>query len=146
MSTADCAEICERLYNESVSRFAGLAPSDESGRANTQLSQSLQDIERAFCTTAITSICKATFKKAVNNGGSANPDKILRFFKDDLGADWESLNEAKKVLADLTIDGDSMALNQDSGTMKAQFQSLCRPFLSVLTDISVPSSATVDND
>lgn len=146
MSASDCAVTCERLYDKAVSAIVELPPTEQNGKIDGHLLQNGKDYKRAFCAAAITSICEATFHRAMTNGSTANPDKLLCFFENELGSDWESLIEAAKVLADLTIEGRSVMLNRENETVKEQFQSLCKPFLTVLMTESASSYETITDN
>ena len=146
MSTAECAAMCEQLYDEAISGYATSSTLPAIGTATGKMPQTKQEIERAFCTIAINSICEATLRRTLDNEASVNIESLVTFFENNLGSDWEAFIEATKVLADLTIDGRSAALNGESDAVKTQFRSLCKPFLSVLTATPAFSNKIIAND
>ena len=146
MSTAECAAMCEQLYDEAISGYATSSTLPAIGTATGKMPQTKQEIERAFCTVAINSICEATLRRTLDNEASVNVESLVAFFENNLGSDWESFIEATKVLADLTIDGRSAALNGESDAVKTQFRLLCKPFLSVLTAMPAFSHKIIANE
>lgn len=146
MTTVDCATLCEQLYDRAIHDNVTSCPEVQTGKIVGSLPQFEGGYERAFCTAAITSICKATFQRAMSDDSVSDKEDLVNFFEQHLASDWESLIEATKVLADLCIDGDSVALNRDGGTMRVQFQALCKPFLAILTDSTASSVVSPAND
>ena len=45
---------------------------------------------------------------------------------------WQSVLEAAKVIAELTINGRSASLDYESKSTQAQFRALCEPFKAIL--------------
>ena len=146
MSTAECAVMCEQLYDEAISGYATSSTLPVIGTDNGNLPQTKREIERAFCMVAINSICEATIRRAIGDEESDYTESLVAFFENNLGSDWESFIEATKVLADLTIDGSSAALKGESEAVRAQFRSLCKPFLSVLTATPAFSNKIIANE
>lgn len=146
MSTTECAVMCEQLYDEAISGYATSSTLRVIGTDNGNLPQTKREIERAFCMVAVNCICEATIRKAIGENESENTENLVDFFENNLGSDWESFIEATKVLADLTIEGRSAALNGESDAVKAQFRSLGKPFLSVLTATPAFSHKIIANE
>lgn len=146
MSVPACASLCEQLYENAVERYAASRSKAESGKALGNLPQLQNHYEQAFCTIVLACICKATFQRAMMNSDTSERNSLLRFFEEDLAFDWESFIEATKVLTGLTMEGNSVQLAHESEAMKSQFQSLCKPFLLLLTEKTVPSEIDTEKD
>lgn len=138
--------LCEQLYDKVIHDYVTSCPEVQTGKIVGSLPQFEGGYERAFCTAAITSICKTTFQRAMSDDSVSDKEDLVNFFEQHLASDWESLIEATKVLTDLCIDGNSVALNRDGGTMRVQFQALCKPFLAILTDSTASSVVSPAND
>lgn len=138
MSASACASECEQQYEEAIGNAATIIANDEHGkwRGNVPYGSTVpESLERAFCMTALSAICEASFCRVLGQDGEPSKGiRLLPFFYKDLGGDWQSFIEAAKALADMAIDGGSSALEQESPAVKSEFQSLCRPFLAAIFD------------
>ena len=137
MSITDCAVMCEQLYNEALANYAASSTLPSSDNLSGNLPKTKQEIERAFCSVALTCICEASYYKAMLSGCRVDITMLEEFFEQQLGTDWESFLEATKVLADLSIDGTAMGLNGESEAVKRRFRSLCKPFLSAVAPVPI---------
>lgn len=146
MSVTACAALCEQLYDDAMETYATSRSAGESGNRMGNLPESKNDYGQDICSIALAYICKATFQRAMNDGGVYDKADLLRFFEQDLAYDWESLFEAAKVLTELTLDGSSAQLSQESETIQSQFESLCKPFLMLLTEKPIVSITSTVND
>lgn len=97
--------------------------------------------------TALTAICEATFHQVLGLGtDNTLATSLLPFFYKDLGGDWLSFIEVAKAISELTLDGNSPALQKESTAIKSQFQSLCRPFLAIVANQEVLNPCIGNND
>ena len=143
MSASACASECEQLYEDATEEVAIILQKTGNGNSIGKLpcwSNIPESVGHAFCITALTSVCKATFHQVLGQ----ETDKplatsLLPFFYKDLGGDWLSFIEAAKAISELALDGSSPALQQESAAIKSQFQSLCRPFLAIIANQEVSS-------
>jgi len=106
-----------------------------------------ESVGHAFCMTALTAVCEATFHQVLSQEtDNALVTSLLPFFYKDLGGDWLSFIEAAKAISELALDGSSPALHQESAAIKSQFQSLCRPFLAIVANQegSCPSKGCIN--
>ena len=97
--------------------------------------------------TALTAVCEATFHQVLGQEtDSTLATSLLPLFYKDLGGDWLSFIEATKAISELALDGSSPVLQQESAAIKSQFQSLCRPFLAIITnqEVSCTSKGSID--
>lgn len=142
MSASTCASECERLYEDATEEVAAILKNIDSGNSIGRVpcgSGVPESVQNALCMTALSVICEATFQQVLGqNGEQSATASLLPFFYKDLGGDWLSFIEAAKALSELAADGDSPALQQESAAIKSQFQSLCRPFLAVITNQKIP--------
>lgn len=142
LSASACASECENLYEQATEDIAAILDNIDNGNApgNVPCGGSIpESVERALCMIALSVICEATFQQVLGqNGEQSATVSLLPFFYKDLGGDWLSFIEAAKAISELALDGSSPALLQESAAVKSQFQSLCRPFLTVIANREVP--------
>ena len=154
MSASACASECEQLYEDATEEVAIIlqkADNDNSiGNSIGKVpcgSNIPESVGHAFCMTALTAVCEATFHQVLGQEtGNTLSTSLLPFFYKDLGGDWLSFIEAAKAISELALDGSSPALQQESAAIKSQFQSLCRPFLAIITnqEVSCTSKGCID--
>lgn len=142
LSVSACASECERLYEDALEEVAAILESAETGISLGKVpcgSKVPESVEHAFCMTALAAVCEAAFLQVLGqDAGQTKATSLLPFFYEDLGGDWLSFIEAAKAISELSADGCSPALQQESATVKSQFQSLCRPFLAVIANQEIP--------
>jgi len=150
MSASACASECEQLYEDATEEVAIILQKADNGNSIGKVpcgSNIPESVGHAFCMTALTAVCEATFHQVL--GQETDNDlatSLLPFFYKDLGGDWLSFIEAAKAISELALDGSSPALQQESAAIKSQFQSLCRPFLAIITnqEVSCTSKGCID--
>lgn len=142
MSASTCASECEQLYEDVTEEVTAILKNSDSGNSIGKVpcgSGIPESVQNALCMTALSAICEATFQQVLGQDGEQSATvSLLPFFYKDLGGDWLSFIEAAKALSELAADGSSPALQQESAAIKSQFQSLCRPFLAVITNQKIP--------
>ena len=150
MSASACASECEQLYEDATEEVAIILQKAGNGNSIGKLpcgSNIPESVGHAFCMTALTAVCEATFHQVLGQEtGNTLSTSLLPFFYKDLGGDWLSFIEAAKAISELALDGSSPALQQESAAIKSQFQSLCRPFLAIITnqEVSCTSKGCID--
>ena len=150
MSTSACASECEQLYEDATEEVAIILQKADNGNSIGKVpcgSNIPESVGHAFCMTALASVCEATFHQVLGQEtDNALATSLLPFFYKDLGGDWLSFIEATKAISELALDGSSPALQQESAAIKSQFQSLCRPFLAIITnqEVSCTSKGCID--
>ena len=150
MSASACASECEQLYEDATEEVAIILQKADNGNSIGKVpcgSNIPESVGHAFCMTALTAVCEATFHQVLGQEtGNTLSTSLLPFFYKDLGGDWLSFIEAAKAISDLALDGSSPALQQESAAIKSQFQSLCRPFLAIITnqEVSCTSKGCID--
>ena len=150
MSASACASECEQLYEDATEGIAIILQKADNGNSIGKVpsrSNIPESVRHAFCMTALTAVCEATFHQVLGQEtGNTLSTSLLPFFYKDLGGDWLSFIEAAKAISELALDGSSPALQQESAAIKSQFQSLCRPFLAIITnqEVSCTSKGCID--
>lgn len=150
MSASACASECEQLYEDATEGIAIILQKADNGNSIGKVpsrSNIPESVRHAFCMTALTAVCEATFHQVLGQEtGNTLSTSLLPFFYKDLGGDWLSFIEAAKAISELALDGSSPALQQESAAIKSQFQSLCRPFLAIITnqEVSCTSKGFID--
>lgn len=154
MSASACASECEQLYEDATEEVAIIlqkADNDNSiGNSIGKVpcgSNIPESVGHAFCMTALASVCEATFHHVLGQEtDNALATSLLPFFYKDLGGYWLSFIEATKAISELSLDGSSPVLQQESAAIKSQFQSLCRPFLAIVANQegSCPSKGCIN--
>lgn len=145
LSASTCASECESLYEQATEDIAALLDNMDYDNVPGKVpcgGSIPESVERALCMTALSAVIEATFHQILGQDAEqSQATSLLPFFYKDLGGDWLSFIEAAKALSELTLDGGSPTLQQESAAVKSQFQSLCRPFLAVIAnqDGPVPS-------
>lgn len=147
LSASACASECENLYEQATEDIAAILDNIDNGNApgNVPCGGSIpESVERALCMTALSAVIETTFHQVLGQGTEqSKATSLLPFFYKDLGGDWLSFIEAAKAISELALDGSSPALLQESAAVKSQFQSLCRPFLTVIADREVKESSSL---
>lgn len=150
MSASACASECEQLYEDATKKVAIILQNADNGNLIGKVpigSDIPESVGHAFCMTALTAVCEATFHQVLGQEtGNTLSTSLLPFFYKDLGGDWLSFIEAAKAISELALDGSSPALQQESAAIKSQFQSLCRPFLAIVAnqEVSCTSKGCID--
>ncbi len=150
MSASACASECEQLYEDATEEVAIILQKADNGNSIGKVpcgSNIPESVGHAFCMTALTAVCEATFHQVLGQEtDSTLATSLLPFFYKDLGGDWLSFIEATKAISELAVDGSSPALQQESAAIKSQFQSLCRPFLAIVANQegSCPSKGCIN--
>lgn len=150
MSASACASECEQLYEDATEEVAIFLQKADNGNSIGKVpcgSNIPESVGHAFCMTALTAVCEATFHQVLSQEtDNALATSLLPFFYKDLGGDWLSFIEAAKAISELALDGSSPALHQESAAIKSQFQSLCRPFLAIVANQegSCPSKGCIN--
>lgn len=154
MSASACASECEQLYEDATEEVAIILQKADNGNSIGNFigkvpcgSNIPESVGHAFCMTALTAVCEATFHQVLGQEtDSTLATSLLPFFYKDLGGDWLSFIEATKAISELALDGSSPALQQESAAIKSQFQSLCRPFLAIVAnqEDSSPSKGCIN--
>ncbi len=142
LSASVCASECESLYEQATEDIAAILDNIDNGNAPGKVPCGgciPESVERALCMTALSAVIEATFHQVLGHDAEQRQaTSLLPFFYKDLGGDWLSFIEAAKAISELTLDGTSPALQQESAAVKSQFQSLCRPFLAVIANRETP--------
>lgn len=150
MSASACASECEQLYEDATEEVAIILQKADNGNSIGKVpcgSNIPESVGHAFCMTALTAVCEATFHQVLSQEtDNALATSLLPFFYKDLGGDWLSFIEAAKAISELALDGSSPALQQESAAIKSQFQSLCRPFLTIIANQEVSCPTIGSND
>lgn len=150
MSASACASECEQLYEDATESVAAILKNTDSGSIIGKMpcgSKIPDSVEHAFCMIALVTIIDTTFHQVLGQDvEQSQATYLLPFFYKDLGGDWLSFIEAAKAISELAMDGSSPALQQESAAIKSQFQSLCRPFLAIVTnqEVSNPSKDCIN--
>lgn len=150
MSASACASECEQLYEDATEEVAIILQKADNGNSIGKVpcgSNIPESVGHAFCMTALTAVCEATFHQVLGQEtGNTLSTSLLPFFYKDLGGDWLSFIEATKAISELSLDGSSPVLQQENAAIKSQFQSLCRPFLAIITnqEVSCTSKGCID--
>ena len=150
MSASACASECEQLYEDATEEVAIILQKAANGKSIGHVlcgSNIPESVGHAFCMTALTAVCEATFHQVLGQEtDSTLATSLLPFFYKDLGGDWLSFIEATKAISELSLDGSSPVLQQESAAIKSQFQSLCRPFLAIVAnqEVSCPSKGCIN--
>ena len=150
MSASACASECEQLYEDATEEVAIILQKADNGNSIGKVpcgSNIPESVGHAFCMTALTAVCEATFHQVLGQEtDSTLATSLLPFFYKDLGGDWLSFIEATKAISELSLDGSSPVLQQENAAIKSQFQSLCRPFLAIITnqEVSCTSKGSID--
>ena len=157
MSASACAsdvsggQSCTRLpYEDATEEVAIILQKADNGNSigKVPCGRNIpESVGHAFCMTALTAVCEATFHQVLSQEtDNALVTSLLPFFYKDLGGDWLSFIEAAKAISELALDGSSPALHQESAAIKSQFQSLCRPFLAIVANQegSCPSKGCIN--
>jgi hypothetical protein len=150
MSASACASECEQLYEDATEGIAIILQKADNGNSIGKVpsrSNIPESVRHAFCMTALTAVCEATFHQVLGQEtGNTLSTSLLPFFYKDLGGDWLSFIEAAKAISELALDGSSPVLQQESAAIKSQFQSLCRPFLAIVANQegSFPSKGCIN--
>ena len=150
MSASACASECEQLYEDATEEVAIILQKADNGNSigKVPCGRNIpESVGHAFCMTALTAVCEATFHQVLSQEtDNALATSLLPFFYKDLGGDWLSFIEAAKAISELALDGSSPALQQESAAIKSQFQSLCRPFLAIIANQEVSCPTIGSND
>ncbi len=150
MSASACASECEQLYEDATEEVAIILQKADNGNSIGKVpcgSNIPESVGHAFCMTALTAVCEATFHQVLGQEtDNTLATSLLSFFYKDLGGDWLSFIEAAKAISELALDGSSSALQQESAAIKSQFQSLCRPFLAIIANQEVSCPTIGSND
>lgn len=150
MSASACASECEQLYEDATEEVAIILQKADNGNSIGKVpcgSNIPESVGHAFCMTALASVCEATFHQVLGQEtDNTLANSLLPFFYKDLGGDWLSFIEAAKAISELTLDGSSPVLQQESAAIKSQFQSLCRPFLAIVANQEVSNPTIGTND
>ena len=150
MSASACASECEQLYEDATEEVAIILQKADNGNSIGKVpcgSNIPESVGHAFCMTALTAVCEATFHQVLGQEtDNTLATSLLSFFSNDLGGDWLSFIEAAKAISELALDGSSSALQQESAAIKSQFQSLCRPFLAIIANQEVSCPTKGSND
>lgn len=150
MSASACASECEQLYEDATEKIAIIMQKADNGNSIGKVpcgSNIPESVGHAFCMTALTAVCEATFHQVLDpESDNTLATSLLPFFYKDLGGDWLSFIEAAKAISELALDGSSPALQQESAAIKSQFQSLCRPFLAIVANQEVSCPIIGSND
>ena len=146
INTETCANLCEHLYTKAISDISDLLLMDENGNECDNPPITYEQIKHAVIIAAIGTISASVLGHSLKITDDTYADTLIDFLEEDLGADWESFIKAAKALADLTIYGSSADLKGESDAVRAQFRSLCKPFLSVLTATPTFSHKTIANE
>ena len=154
MSASACASECEQLYEDATEEVAIILQKADNGNSIGNSigkvpcgSNIPESVGHAFCMTALASVCEATFHQVLGQEtDNTLATSLLPFFYKDLGGDWLSFIEATKAISELSLDGSSPVLQQESAAIKSQFQSLCRPFLAIVANQegSCPSKGCIN--
>ena len=150
MSASACASECEQLYEDATEEVAIILQKADNGNSIGKVpcgSNIPESVGHAFCMTALASVCEATFHQVLGQEtDNTLANSLLPFFYKDLGGDWLSFIEATKAISELSLDGSSPVLQQESAAIKSQFQSLCRPFLAIVANQEVSNPTIETND
>ncbi|MCD8237466.1 MAG: hypothetical protein LUD00_12690 [Prevotellaceae bacterium] len=142
LSASACASECESLYEQATEDIAAILDNIDNDNTPGKVpcgGSIPESVERALCMTALSAVIEATFHQVLGHDTEQRQaTSLLPFFYKDLGGDWLSFIEAAKAISELTLDGTSPALQQESAAVKSQFQSLCRPFLAVIANWEAP--------
>lgn len=128
ISVSRCGELCGQLYAEAVKGCTASVSASADGNMPDG-----RNAETELCRATISAICRAAFGRAMGEDMAGSMNELLAFFDKDCARDWESFIEASQVLSELVVDGKSSSLEHENAVVRSQFQSLCRPFLAVLT-------------
>lgn len=128
MSVSRCGELCGQLYMEAVKVCATSVSASADGKMPDSKS-----VHTELHHAAISAVCAATFMRVMGEDTASGTDRLQAFLDKDCAGDWESFIEAAQVLSELVADGKSSSLEHENAVVRSQFQSLCRPFLAVLT-------------
>ena len=118
--THDCA-VTER--NE----FSHEIGTNENTRANAPDGKEASPSDKA-----VRLIVEHTFYSVLAEAADKDTAPLTDFFHEDLIDDWQSILEAAKVIAELTLNGRSASLDYESKSTQAQFRALCEPFKAIL--------------
>ena len=77
-------------------------------------------------------IVEHAFYSVLAEAADKDTAPLTDFFHEDLMDDWQSVLEAAKVIAELTLNGRSASLDYESKSTQAQFRALCEPFKAIL--------------
>ncbi len=114
MSASACASECEQLYEDATEEVAIILQKADNGNSIGKVpcgSNIPESVGHAFCMTALTAVCEATFHQVLSQEtDNALATSLLPFFYKDLGGDWLSFIEAAKAISELALDGSSPAL------------------------------------
>ena len=81
---------------------------------------------------AVRLIVEHAFYSVLAETADKDTAPLMDFFHEDLMDDWQSVLEAAKVIAELTINGRSASLDYESKSTQAQFRALCEPYRTIL--------------
>ena len=81
---------------------------------------------------AVRLIVEHAFYSVLAEAAYKDTAPLTDFFHEDLMEDWQSILEAAKVIAELTLNGRSASLDYESKSTQAQFRALCDPFKAIL--------------
>ena len=101
MSASACASECEQLYEDATEEVAIILQKADNGNSIGKVpcgSNIPESVGHAFCMTALTAVCEATFHQVLGQEtDSTLATSLLPFFYKDLGGDWLSFIEAAKA-------------------------------------------------
>ena len=108
MSASACASECEQLYEDATEEAAIILQKADNGNSIGKVpcgSNIPESVGHAFCMTALTAVCEATFHQVLGQETyNTLATSLLPFFYKDLGGDWLSFIEAAKAISELALD------------------------------------------
>ncbi len=94
MSASACASECEQLYEDATEEVAIILQKADNGNSigKVPCGRNIpESVGHAFCMTALTAVCEATFHQVLSQEtDNALVTSLLPFFYKDLGGDWLS--------------------------------------------------------
>ena len=139
MTASACAVLCEQYLKDATDEYTALCAEYRSGNPSGIMPYTEEEYGQACCKVAITCICQSTLLREMTSGDDAETALLVEFFNNDAEEDWSSFLTAVQALAELTTSGRSATLEQESDSVKAQFQKLCKPFLALATSNAAAS-------
>ena len=116
MSASACASECEQLYEDATEEVAIILQKADNGNSIGKVpcgSNIPESVGHAFCMTALTAVCEATFHQVLGQEtDSTLATSLLPFFYKDLAGDCLSFTEPAKAISELAFDRCSPALYQ----------------------------------
>ena len=149
MSASACASECEQLYEDATEEVAIILQKADNGNSigKVPCGRNIpESVGHAFCMTALTAVCEATFHQVLSQ---ETDNALVTSLLPSFTKTWEetgSHSSSGKGNIRIGIGCSSPALHQESAAIKSQFQSLCRPFLAIVANQegSCPSKGCIN--